>query len=108
MVRSYLSDNLTALLVNRLHLGRRLMLRLHKTAFPSPRLAGTREKGKWNEAVAVGSESPFLEWREKSCHLENGTNESERKEWAKRGGNFLVILILKFTTNRKHLKKRDN
>ncbi|OYX22035.1 MAG: hypothetical protein B7Z16_05370 [Algoriphagus sp. 32-45-6] len=85
MVRSYLSDNLTALLVNRLHLGRRLMLRLHKTAFPSPRLAGTWEKGKWNEAVAVGSESPFLEWREKSCHLENGTNESERKEWAKRG-----------------------
>ena len=33
----------------------------------------------------MGSESPFLEWREKSCHLKNGANESERKEWAKRG-----------------------
>ncbi|MBC6367560.1 hypothetical protein DDT91_12230 [Algoriphagus sp. AK58] len=43
------------------------------------------EKGKWSEAVAVGSESPFLEWRERSCHLKNGANESERKEWAKRG-----------------------
>ena len=60
------------------------MLRLHETAFLSPRLAGTLEKGKWSEAVAVGSESPFLEWREKSCHLKNGANEWERKEWAKR------------------------
>ena len=70
MVRSYLSDNLTALLVNRLHLGRRLMLRLHKTAFPSPRLAGTREKGKWNEAVAVGSGKLFTFFErkeEKEC-----------------------------------------
>tara|TARA_R110002020_G_scaffold51034_5_gene144584 strand:+ start:144 stop:392 length:249 start_codon:yes stop_codon:yes gene_type:complete len=33
----------------------------------------------------VGSESPFLEWREKSCHLKNGAKESKRKEWAKRG-----------------------
>ncbi len=44
--------------------------RLHETAFLSPRLARTSEKGMCSETVAVGSESPFQEWKEKSCHFE--------------------------------------